>query len=396
MSTTSASGAAIPSFSFDATIGAILIGGFISVFLFGVTCLQTFIYYQRYPRDKALLKFIVLLIWVIDTLDTALAVQICYYYLITNYANPLAVLSPVWSLKLHVLLTSLSDFVVRSLYAQRIYTLSHRNKIITVIIGALSIVDLVVGTVITTKAFKIPTFAGLTAVANLFYVNFASNITADTCVALTLAFYLWRNKTGLTRPDSLVNKLIAYTVNTGLLTVLDASAGLISYAARPTTLIFIAFYLNLSKFYVNSYLATLNVRKTLMSSIRTDGAYVTVDISGINASHSMPAFRSISSGGADYLSSSAAPELLSMNTLDTSNTSRGDASTAVNTPIDINPSRLEAFKGVVGNSSDSDLKKNYTYGSMNFDDTIPEPTPSINELEHQEPRNNTNSVLHDK
>lgn len=49
------------------------------------------------------------------------------------------------------------------------------------------------------------------------------------------------------RTDSLVNKLVVYTVNTGLLTVIDASVGLISYAASPTTLIFIAFYLNLSK-----------------------------------------------------------------------------------------------------------------------------------------------------
>ena len=63
------------------------------------------------------------------------------------------------------------------------------------------------------------------------------------------------------------------------------------------------------------------------------------------------------------------PELLTMDTLDTSNTSKGDGSTAVNTPIDGPASNLETFKRVVG--STSDLKKNYSLGSV-YSDTVSE------------------------
>lgn len=56
-----------------------------------------------------------------------------------------------------------------------------------------------VSTVITVRAFGIATFAGLTAVKDLFYLNFATNITADMAVAFVLSRYLWVNKTGSRR-----------------------------------------------------------------------------------------------------------------------------------------------------------------------------------------------------
>ncbi|KAL5505087.1 hypothetical protein ACEPAH_7750 [Sanghuangporus vaninii] len=335
--------------SYDNSIGAILIGGFISIFLYGVTCLQVFIYYQRYPRDKRSVKNFVYLIWAIDSFDAVLAVQICYYYLVSNYANPLAISSPVWSLKLHVLITSVSDFIVRSLFVRRIYTLSHGNKLIAISILALSVIDLVVGIIITVRAFGIPTFAGLTAVTKLFYLNFATNITADMAVASILSYYLWINRTGSRRTDSLVKKLVLYTVNTGFITVIDALLGLICYAVMPTTLVFIAFYLNLSKFYVNSYLASLNVRKTLLLSMKGQGAgigdYASVHLShdgSPGASQNMPAFRSVTATGLSV----SMPESrlgygqaridldLEIGSGTSSSQSKGDVSTAVNTPID--------------------------------------------------------------
>ena len=49
------------------------------------------------------------------------------------------------------------------------------------------------------------------------------------------------------RTDSVLVTLIMYTVNTGMLTAMDAAAGMVCYAVMPTNLVFIGFYLNLSK-----------------------------------------------------------------------------------------------------------------------------------------------------
>lgn len=92
------------------------------------------------------------------------------------------------------------------------------------------------------------------------------------------------------RTDSLVNKLVLYSVTTGALTVIDAALGLATYLSNPTTLIFIAFYLNLSKIYVNSYFASLNVRKNLLGSIRTQNL-VSFQLTGATTGERMPDFR---------------------------------------------------------------------------------------------------------
>ncbi|THG95905.1 hypothetical protein EW145_g7880, partial [Phellinidium pouzarii] len=343
--------------SYDNTLGAVLIGGFVSVFLYGVTCLQALIYYQRYPGDRGSVKYSALLVWLIDSFDAALTCHIGYFYLVSNFTNPAAIFAPVWSLKLHVLVTSVSDFLVRSFFARRIYTLSHGKKLITGIILSLSFVDLVVGIIITAKAFNISTFAGLTSVAVLFYLDFASNIGADTCVAVVLCYYLWIHRTGSKRTDPLVFKLMAYTVNTGMWAVIFATGGLICYAALPATLVFIAFYLNLSKVYVNSYLASLNLRKALLTSMK-ENALVSVSLSG-GMSRDMPNFRPLTATmGAGSRTSTTGQDThmrnvdldldpdpdMDVTTLDSLDTgkARTGASMVVNTPTDA----LEVSGGV--------------------------------------------------
>ena len=40
----------------------------------------------------------VAVLWILDTVDTALCCHILYYYLVTNFLNPAALASPVWSI----------------------------------------------------------------------------------------------------------------------------------------------------------------------------------------------------------------------------------------------------------------------------------------------------------
>ncbi|KZT19411.1 hypothetical protein NEOLEDRAFT_968978 [Neolentinus lepideus HHB14362 ss-1] len=240
---------------FDNSLGAILVGGLVSFTLYGITFTQTYIYYERRHSDRPLLKRLVFILWILDTFDTALIGHLLYHYMVTNYVNPLALLSPVWSVLIHVLITSITDFIVRIMFSRRILKLSG-SYVLTGAVVAISLIDLICGLIITGKAFAISTYMGLTSISKLFYLNFAAGTAGDLYVALVLCYFLHTSRTGFKRTDSLINTLIVYTVNTGLLTALDAAAGMITYIVMPDNLIFIGFYLNLSKFYVNSYLAS--------------------------------------------------------------------------------------------------------------------------------------------
>ncbi|KAF7324971.1 hypothetical protein MKEN_00539500 [Mycena kentingensis (nom. inval.)] len=160
-----------------------------------------------------------------------------------------------------------SNFVVRGIFARRVYRLSKGNIWGTALIVALSTVDLAcgLGAVISVKAFRIATFPELSSISTLFYVNFASGTAADIAVALALCYMLYTSRTGFERcrTDSLIRVLMTYTINTGLLVALDAAAGMLTYAFMPDNFWFLGCYLLLGKLYLNSYLAILNARKIL-------------------------------------------------------------------------------------------------------------------------------------
>ncbi|KAG5718858.1 hypothetical protein E4T56_gene6370 [Termitomyces sp. T112] len=254
-------GIAIP--AFNNTLGAILVGGLLSMALWGVTCSQTFTFFTRNPRDSSLFKALIAFLWMLDTFDSVLNCHILYFYLVSNYLNPLAITRPIWSVMIHVAITSISDFLIRSMFAQRFYRLSKGNLIITTWIMAVSTLDLVCGFVITAKAFGISSYAELDELSTWFYINFASGTASDFSVALSLSWMFVRSRTGFRRTDDLVNTLMTYTVYTGLIVGIDAALGMIFYTVMPSNFIFLAFYLLLSKLYLNSYLAVLNARDGL-------------------------------------------------------------------------------------------------------------------------------------
>ncbi|ETW75229.1 hypothetical protein HETIRDRAFT_412440 [Heterobasidion irregulare TC 32-1] len=260
----------LSAFSFDNTLGALLVGGLISGILYGITCTQTYVYYERGAGDRPSLKAFVALLWLLNTLEFVFDAHMMYFYLISNFATPAALtVKPVWSLLIHVLITSITDFLVRAMFARRIYRLSNKNMILTGLVLATSTFDLVVGLVITVKAFSLSSIENLSKLSTLFYLNFAAGTSSDVYIAVVLCYFLNKSRTGgfNLRTDSIINVLMLYTINTGLLTAVDATLGMILYAAMPNNMVFIAFYIQLSKLYVNAYLAILNNRELLRDKV---------------------------------------------------------------------------------------------------------------------------------
>ncbi|KAF8154736.1 hypothetical protein B0H34DRAFT_799487 [Crassisporium funariophilum] len=257
-------GAGMPTLpAFDNTLGSLLVGGLLAMALWGITCVQTYNYFLSCTGDRLYLKSMVAFLWVLDTFDSALNGHILYYYMVSNYANPLAMFTPVWSVIIHVAITTISNFVIRAMFISRVFRLSNRNYWLTGWILATSFSDLVVGIVITVKAFGIASYLELNTLSSLLYTTFALGTGSDLSLAVALCWLLRQQRTGFRRTDSLIKVLMMYTVNTGMIVAIDAALGMIMYIVMPNNFIFLGFYLLLSKLYVNAYLATLNARENL-------------------------------------------------------------------------------------------------------------------------------------
>ncbi|KAG1781238.1 hypothetical protein EV702DRAFT_1193419 [Suillus placidus] len=75
-----------------------LSGTLATMLLYGVTCMQTFHYWQTYEHDRKFLKSMVVFIWLLETAHTALSVHFVEYYLIIHFGEFTHLGYAVWSM----------------------------------------------------------------------------------------------------------------------------------------------------------------------------------------------------------------------------------------------------------------------------------------------------------
>ncbi|KAF7794867.1 hypothetical protein EIP86_006009 [Pleurotus ostreatoroseus] len=79
---------------FDSTLGILNIGNTLNSVLYGVATVQVYLYFQRYHHDHLVLKSVVFLMWIANTVGMGLYLDTIYFYNVTNFLNPEALLSP--------------------------------------------------------------------------------------------------------------------------------------------------------------------------------------------------------------------------------------------------------------------------------------------------------------
>ncbi|KAH9896816.1 hypothetical protein C8Q73DRAFT_427115 [Cubamyces lactineus] len=258
------------------TIGALMVGGIVGATMYGLTCSQGFMYYNRGVKDSTLMRGYVLALWLVDSINVFLMGHMLYYTFVTHYGDTSVFYTPVWSLVGIVLLTAIVSFMVRGMYIKGIWHLSHEHPIITGILALLSVFDFVCGVILSAKGFRVNE-GDLAGLKVYLYLNFASAVLADAAVAGTLFNLLRGARTGNARTDTALGRLMLYTVNTGLLTVADATIALITFAIMPHNFVFLTPFMVLSHFYTNALFSSLNSR----TLIKTSDHIVSVNLSNV-------------------------------------------------------------------------------------------------------------------
>ncbi|KAH9045090.1 hypothetical protein EDB84DRAFT_1558825 [Lactarius hengduanensis] len=249
------------------TFGAAFIGLLISTTLFGLTIVQTWTYFWRYwKRDPKALKSFVAFITVMDTLHTILCAYAVYWYLVLNFGNVDSLGYSMWALNIQVVISIFISAPVRLYYTRRVYKVS-QSIFLPILIAALVVVGSSVGFLFTAKEFILKRFARFHTLIWIPCVGLTAGALADLLIAAAMCWSLYRRKTGT---DSIIISLMAYSINSGLLTSLLAGAMPISFALSPSSLIWLGFYWAMTKCYVNSLLAMLNSRDHVRDRSTTD------------------------------------------------------------------------------------------------------------------------------
>ncbi|KAJ7320734.1 hypothetical protein DFH08DRAFT_970463 [Mycena albidolilacea] len=270
------------------TLGVTLIGIFISCTLYGVTTLQTFIYIKRFwNTDLTILRLFVILIWILETAHEAF---VCSYIfratIIDIIKDPGALLRTRVSDDITTAITGLIIFFVQGFYIWRLWILSNKKLILVVPLAILVVAHLGLEMAVMALTFKWPEFVEFHRITGYFTGAVGVAAATDITIAAAMFVLLKRRKTGVKSTEQLLNRIVTYTISTGLLTsVVDI---VILFVALPNDLVYLCFFDFVPNLYSNSLLAMLNSRS---SSVPGD-LHLEVDIEGSSETVQFANFRS--------------------------------------------------------------------------------------------------------
>ncbi|CBQ67662.1 conserved hypothetical protein [Sporisorium reilianum SRZ2] len=250
--------------SMDLSLGCMYIGVMLNVWLYGFSIVQAYIYYVNFKTDKPLMRYFVLFLVVIDTLNAIFDQVFMYQYLVSNFGNLGYASKSNAAFAADPVLTGIIAFSTQLFFAWRVYKLMH-SKIMPALIATGATVSLLsaIGTAIGVEiVLYFQQFQKFQAVVILWLGGAALT---DVLITGSLVFTLNKSRTGFAATDDVITKLIRTTLQTGALTTLFATVDLVLFLASTTTL-HLLFNLPLAKLYVNSLLSTLNARATIGSA----------------------------------------------------------------------------------------------------------------------------------
>jgi len=253
----------IPHLQLADTFGALFIGAILAAILFGVTNVQVFIYFQTHiGTGLTFYKLVVIWLWTLDALHLAMIVHCIYFYLVTNYGNVIAFTVIVWSFKAQLVIAVVTIYVEHLLYVHRIWTISKgRSKVLPITVGIAVVLASGVAIVILWCILqKIHVFTDFLNYEWALYTYLGSVAFVDILIASSLCYLLTTSRTGFSRSDFFISKMMAYIINTGCLTSVCSMAAIILTAAMPNNYISEAVQFLLLKLYVNSFIALMNTR----------------------------------------------------------------------------------------------------------------------------------------
>ncbi|KAJ7499871.1 hypothetical protein FB451DRAFT_1549370 [Mycena latifolia] len=248
------------------TYGPWLVSLVLETFLFGVGCLQTSLYFKWYPKDKLTLKVFVLLVLFFETTQITFFYRSSHFRFVDKFGEPQNDL--VWSDSLQLLANYLSQFTVQIYFASRIFRLrGERVKLYKpsafgiYIVILLAFIQISAGIAQTIWTYRLRSYLMLDKTKAITTLQTVASFACDLGITVYLCVFLRRNKNGMPRTESMMNSLMINAIHRGMLTALCSALTTALFIAFPDTFWFFLPLAPSSKLYMNSMLATLNMRQ---------------------------------------------------------------------------------------------------------------------------------------
>ncbi|KAL0946248.1 hypothetical protein HGRIS_012505 [Hohenbuehelia grisea] len=244
----------------DEVLGSLLIGSFVNNVLFALEILAV-LHFFRHPRngDTLLLKGIILVTFLSDTLCTVAACAAVYLYTVTHWGEADYIQKQYWPLTTVVSCTALTALLVQSFLVSR-YSALTKNWIVTAVLAVLILACFsgTIGTAVSIVTFSEVAQRHKAKVVAIIWLS--TSAATDVGIACALVHQLLKMKSAFPKTSSTIHRLILGAVQTGTVPCILALASLITYLAHIQSNVPGAFAFCIGRVYALTMLYNLNFR----------------------------------------------------------------------------------------------------------------------------------------
>ncbi|KAH9007604.1 hypothetical protein EDB83DRAFT_703908 [Lactarius deliciosus] len=232
-----------------------LFGAVFNWALYGVLCVQIYVYSYNFPMDGRPIKFLVYFIFLVDTIQTALTGADVYYWFVTGFGNVEHLEnSHFFTVDVSIVGTIIS-FIVQGYFCYRIWVLNGQTSWICWIIAVAAVTQSAAALWTAIKPFLVEKSATLkTAI----YIWAISSALADILIAVAMTLLLRRASSSFS--SFVLIRVVRLTIETNILTATLAIAILVLYVTFPNEVYYVYTSAIFGKVYSNTLLVSFNNR----------------------------------------------------------------------------------------------------------------------------------------
>ncbi|KAH8836164.1 hypothetical protein DL96DRAFT_110423 [Flagelloscypha sp. PMI_526] len=248
--------------TFDLTLGPLLLGLSLNLYLHGVVSYQYMSYATMKFNDPIWLQVLVALLFVLDTSQTYVEVYGVWYFAVENYTNPSVLSDIIWITPFCVVATAVSTLIVQAFLIRRLCLLTRQVWLCAPLLMA-AVAASLCAIATTPRAWIIGDLSKFSVLIPLNTAWLCLEAGVDIIVTVTLSRVLWKSKTGLARTDTVINRCVKAAIQSGLFSSVFAVLHFLAFIFWSENYLYAIFHWPLGRIYSNSLIYTLVARKDL-------------------------------------------------------------------------------------------------------------------------------------
>jgi hypothetical protein len=238
----------------------LLFGPLINWTLYGVLCIQIYVYSYNFPNDKLALKLLAYFVFLLETAQTALTAADLHYWFIQGFGNVERLKDSHYAPIDIAIMHSIISLIVQEYFCYRIWTLNKRLSWLCVIIAIIGVIQ----SIGAAWGGIMSVVLGRYAVSKpAYYLWSLPSAFADILIAIAMTALL-RQTTRVDSegqfPNYVLLRVVRLTIETNTLTAGVAIASFVLYVAFPDEIYYTFTAGIIGKLYSNTLLVSLNNR----------------------------------------------------------------------------------------------------------------------------------------